>query len=380
MKNSRLLLHTVLVVFLVTITATIAAGQLRTSGNVVEVLDGKTVVIQVATGKVTVELQYIDVPEPAQALHGVVKEHVRKMLLGKPVDLETNGFAGTKATGRITANGVDISQQLLRDGAAWHAPVEKSGQKRDEFTSYAQSEALAKQEKRGIWAIPGLKPAWKVREEDEQARKEAEDAERRKKGIVVGVSEFQTSTRPIAASKPPETTVSERTQMDAWVKVFANGKKESRGLQTYNDPNGRFTSVFTSPILIEFKSAAGKEMLECRPAYVMVKRYDGGHEYLYFIGLRAIAENFRFSNTKTRMTAVVDKQVFTFSAPFGRRGTGMIGGGGIGAEEIMYFQSSKATLRKIANAKSAELRLNKLAGTLSADARDLFKELVDTTN
>jgi endonuclease YncB( thermonuclease family) len=161
MKNLRLWLFTALVL---AVSAPIASSQHRTFGEVVEVLDGKTVVVAVPTGRVKVELQYIDVPEDGQALHAAMKAHLQTLVVGKAVELQTKGFSRDKLTGKLVVKGVDVSQQMLRDGAAWHLQFEKSGQSQAEFAAYAESETLAKLEKRGVWSVPGLEPAWEFRE------------------------------------------------------------------------------------------------------------------------------------------------------------------------------------------------------------------------
>jgi hypothetical protein len=61
-------------------------------------------------------------------------------------------------------------------------------------------------------------------------------------------------------------------------------------------------------------------------------------------------------------------------APSGLRRHGLQG-----AEEIMLFQVSWAQLKKIANAKSVELRIDKLIGPLPESSRDLIKQLVVAT-
>lgn len=162
MQNS-ILARIVLITILIAATVTGTAAQLKTGGEVLDVIDGKTVVVAAPAGRITVELQYIDVPEPGQSLHAVVKDHVRTLLLGKPVELQTKSFTRGKVTGKLILNGVDVSQQLLRNGAAWHVPIETSGQSRDEFGTYAESEALARQEKRGVWSVTDLEPAWVFR-------------------------------------------------------------------------------------------------------------------------------------------------------------------------------------------------------------------------
>ena len=169
MRISILWGNIVVGVLLMAATAMSVGAQLRTGGQVVDVLDGKTVVVAVPTGRLTVELQGIDVPESGQALHDVVKGHVRTLLIGKSVELQTKGFTREKITGKLIVGGVDVSQQLLRDGAAWHLAIEASGQSQDEFGNYAESETLARNEKRGVWSIADLEPAWEYRARKQQA-------------------------------------------------------------------------------------------------------------------------------------------------------------------------------------------------------------------
>jgi endonuclease YncB( thermonuclease family) len=142
-----------------------AFGQRRSAGTVTELIDGKTVTVSWPAGKTRVELQYIDVPEASQPLYETVREHLKLLVVGKTVEFRLRRFEGSRATGEILSNGVDISEQMLRDGAAWHLPRERSGQDAAGFGVYAAAEALAKQEKRGIWSIDNLKPSWQLRDD-----------------------------------------------------------------------------------------------------------------------------------------------------------------------------------------------------------------------
>lgn len=151
-------------------------AQFRTAGDVVDVIDGKTVLLSVPTGIVTVELQYIDVPEDGQPLHTSMKDHLKTLLAGKSVELQTKGFSREKITGKIVLNGVDVSQQMIRDGAAWHMQFERSGQSKAEFAAYAESESLAKLEKRGVWSVNGLEPAWEFREKKKAIARQSGDS------------------------------------------------------------------------------------------------------------------------------------------------------------------------------------------------------------
>ena len=163
MKIATVYSRYLLVMLFIAATSISATAQLRTGGEVVDVIDGKTVVVAAPTGRITVELQYIDVPEPSQLLHSAVKDHLRTLLIGKSVELQTKGFTRGKVNGKLVLGGVDVSQQLLRDGAAWHLPSNMSGQTSQEFSSYADAESLARKEKLGVWSINGLEPAWEFR-------------------------------------------------------------------------------------------------------------------------------------------------------------------------------------------------------------------------
>ena len=94
-----------------------AFAQLKFNGKVVEIVDGKTVVIELETkNRLTAELQYIEVPEPQQQLHQIVKDHLQALLLGKFVEFRANALAPTKTVGQIFSDGVDISQQMIKKG------------------------------------------------------------------------------------------------------------------------------------------------------------------------------------------------------------------------------------------------------------------------
>jgi endonuclease YncB( thermonuclease family) len=363
-----------LIFILVAALAGYSPAQIRSHGEVVELIDGKTVVVAIHTGRITVEMQYIDVPEPSQELHAVIKQHVGGMLMGKAVELQTNTLVRTKAIGKVTLDGVDVSRQLLRDGAAWHVPIELSGQNRQEFEAYAASEALARTEKRGIWSVPALRAPWEIRAEYEQTRREAEAAQRRQNPIPVGVTPFHTDTRKRNSTSAP---LGQRSQMDMWVDTLAFAKNEGYGLHVYKDPNGRYQAVYSSPIMIDLNSAAGKEKLECRMMYVTGTRNDGAPVKTYIIGFRAISADYRFSKVKTSLTAIVDGKVLPLGPLMGGlRGQGMIGGGGVASGEIMFFSTNKAALNKIANARKVEFRINKFSGVLPVEARDLFRQVL----
>lgn len=162
----------------VLIAAQSTFAQQKFAGRVIEIVDGKTVVIEMQTGKLTAVLQHIEVPEADQPLHATVKEHLGKLVLGKAVTFHPRAIGWRKTFGRLMLGDVDVSQKMLRDGAAWLEPLTRSGQETEENEFYKANEASARAEKRGVWSLNGMKPAWEFRAEklENERRRKAEAA------------------------------------------------------------------------------------------------------------------------------------------------------------------------------------------------------------
>jgi endonuclease YncB( thermonuclease family) len=155
------------IIFVLTIFATGATSVLAQSyfsGQVIDVLDGKTMSVAVNNGTIKIQLDYIDVPEVGQPLNEIVHAHLKKLVLGKVVQYRARLISDDRSIGRVLLNGVDISQQMIRDGAAWHLPIKLSGQPQSEHASFAELQEAAKKDRLGIWAVPNLKPAWEFRD------------------------------------------------------------------------------------------------------------------------------------------------------------------------------------------------------------------------
>ena len=142
-----------------------AFAQRTYTGKVSDVLDGKTVVVDTETGRVTVEMQYIEIPDAEHPLYETVRDHLKELVLGKKVMFQLQGFSAVKLAGQLYLGDVDIAQQMLRDGAAWLKPTGLNSQSKDASTVYANNQELAKNEKRGIWANGNAKPQGLIRAE-----------------------------------------------------------------------------------------------------------------------------------------------------------------------------------------------------------------------
>ena len=153
-----------------------ASSQWSMSGEVVDVIDGKTLRVMSHTGEIKVELQFIEVPEPGQIMYDTVKGHLRGLTRGKVVAYRPTRIGRDRTVGRVMLNNVDIGLQMLRDGAAWHIISRSEGQEVAEYALYESTQALARTEKIGIWSVPGMKTASQVRAEKSESIGRAQDA------------------------------------------------------------------------------------------------------------------------------------------------------------------------------------------------------------
>lgn len=190
------------------IAASVAALAQRTiEGTVTQIVDGRTVVIETnAKQKLTVKLQFIEVPEPEQELSATVKDHLQKLTFNKTAQFVTRQMSleTSQMTGRLTVGGVDVSQQMLRDGAAWYALPEKDSQNANERAEYQKIEATAKTEKRGVWGNANLKPAWEFRADKTPPQSNAATEDKKYHYSKTGSREFTqnmtAADAPIAAN------------------------------------------------------------------------------------------------------------------------------------------------------------------------------------
>jgi endonuclease YncB( thermonuclease family) len=140
-------------------------SQMSAKGSVTNVLDGHTLEIRLANNHfVVMQLQAIETPIEGQELADIVHEHLEKLVLNKQVTVIFVGKAHDMLYGRVYLNNIDLSQQLLRDGAAWLIEQELTAIPKSVQSSFFQMQELAQNEKRGVWSFPDLLPPSKMRE------------------------------------------------------------------------------------------------------------------------------------------------------------------------------------------------------------------------
>ena len=304
-------------------------AQSRMSGNVVEVVDGKTVVINVDGRKLTAVLQFIEVPEPDQVLNRLVREHLEKLTLGKQVEFRPTGFAPGKAFGQLYVNSADIAIQMLRDGAAWHVSPEKSGQKSEESAEYAFNQNQARSESRGVWAVKDLKPAWEHRAAKIEAEKQARLAA--EKASSTGSDNDQV---PVSA-KPKTRGSGIWSDVNPWLKdpgPLVNG---------YNAAS-RTGYVGTSLMGVkEQESVPVDYKTAIDITYIYKQEEKAGRKGVFIVTLISTSDKWRFLKNNS-LTLIVDEKKFPVGIPK-RTATNEDGK----VSEKLTYEVSKATIERI---------------------------------
>lgn len=368
MKKFKLLL---IIVLALTFVQSIFS-QTRINGKVVDVINGKTVVIEISDNrKITAELEYIEIPEPEQQLSQVVKEHLRNLLLGKKVEFTPQVIMPTYLVGKLFLGQVNIGQQMLRDGAAWYAVLDKDRQDAFESKNYQIVEAQAKLEKRGVWSIENLKPAWEFRAE--KAAKASEPVENQ---------EFLPT--PVSAKKSTKRrymTPEEQNQakpLVGWASVVGVNEKKYlgiEGLYSGEFPEKRINYVYTSGTFLNLVQAkSSPQQVEFRAFYAYRGNQTNVEGDIFAIGFYSESKEYKFAKSDSLTIFADKKQVFSGKAVrFYNQGSSMV-------QELMIYKINKSALEKIVKASNSSFNLGGFSGGLNRGSQELVDKLIKTAN
>ena len=341
-------------------------------------IDGKTAVVEIGTsGKLKVVLQNIETPEPEQPLHGVVKEHLEKFLLGKTAVVFPKGIVNSSTVAQVFVDGVDVSQQMLRDGAAWYALPDKTDKKTAESEIYLSNEAQAKAEKRGIWGIEGLKPAWEFRAEKQQrARAEElakfEEVRKQNKNQYQKVSKEKLPPPPPAVSSNFELWKAGRTATlwDDMDILIGNPEYDLNGLFRYKLDKYPVEAYLTLPVVLDLSGGNSLPKVSCQFSYLF--RKDGKEVDREFLGLGCRSESTQESfKTSNDLTFAADGKKLSFKKPirFGQQSDKRF-------REMLLYTLNQQTLLKLSEAKSVRLTLGNYSAPMSDKMHSMIKTLM----
>ena len=154
-------LHRIAIALGLAIAATLSGCLPRDSfeARCVKVYDGDTIEVMAGgPSSLRVRLHAIDAPEKGQPFSNVARKRTRELTEGKRVRVEVRDRDQyDRLVARIYVDGTDLSEQLIREGLAWH------------YTRYSSEIALGKAQRearkahRGLWQDPDPEPPWEFR-------------------------------------------------------------------------------------------------------------------------------------------------------------------------------------------------------------------------
>ncbi len=371
MKNTKLIFTIILSLVL----ASSAFSQNKLYGTVTQVLDGKTLVVEPQEGiKITLELQYIEIPESEQPLYSTVKDHLKKLVLNQTVMFEPMGMASEKTMGKVFLNGVDISQQMIRDGAAWHSISEKRNQDASESQMYESNQAQAKAEKRGVWSVEGLKPAWEFR---------AERAEKKRREKVEKIRAMQAAARVKLAAKPKPKKRAPRPAagtskfgIEMWGDSPNAGLKKLGGydnlFQGFN-PQSNVGFIITDQSTRAAKAGKISHKFGVRVFYAARGDVYAATEGYYFLAFVSSSKNWKFVRNN-KLVVYKDGTKMHFGRPLRmfRKEPGGVG-------ELLMFLATKQQLNMLSKAKRLRFSVGSYSGSLTKKDREMMTELLDAS-
>ena len=143
----------------------VPASAARLYGKVIEIVDGDTIRMISLNRVVRIKVLAIDAPEMKQSCGDVAKQHLLDLIGEKMVSVEYFGLSEDGSiTGKVFLNEMDIGAQMVRDGAAWFDKARADRLSATEQKLYADSEAAARNEHRGIWQVSDPTAPWDFRQ------------------------------------------------------------------------------------------------------------------------------------------------------------------------------------------------------------------------
>ena len=331
MKNLKPL---VLILLLLLFTAS-SFSQRKFGGKVVEVPDGKTVVIEMESGKLTAVLQYIEIPEREQPLYWTVRDHLEKLVLGKIVEFNPQGILSDKTLGQLYIGGLDIAQQMLRDGAAWHISSDDSGQDSQESIVYGQNQEQAKGEKRGVWGVENMKPAWQFRAE------KIENARRQKYALT------STQVTSQVGEKAASAKLVAKPKSGIWPDTNPNLKNVGALLNGYNakTKTGYIGTSFLGVSEIDKEKENAGQRTEVDITYYYQEDDKKGRKGIFRVTVMSLGGEWRFLQ-KNDLVVVADEK----STVIGKaKRTTFKSTDGDRVGETMTYEVSRSAVEKIVN-------------------------------
>jgi hypothetical protein len=270
---------------------------------------------------------------------------------------------------------VDVSQQMLRDGAAWYALPEKNGQNAAQSEIYQDNEAQAKAEKRGIWSNEDLKPAWEFRAEKEARRKAEEEAR------LEAIKQKAIAERAARTKKAPTSRllIEDDYDLDFWSSLNQNGTIENGNFKNFGGiysgtlPGYKIGYIVTAPNLLKTADKNPPEWMDFRALY-FYKQYQSQAPSINFLAMMAESDKHKFIKSNS-LTIYADRERINMGKAFRffrKRGEAV--------QELLLYKVSRTTLSKIAKAKNVSIKIGNYSAKLSDKYTESVKNLISASD
>ncbi len=325
-------------------------------------------------------MQYVEIPEPEQPLHSVVKDHLEKLLLGKNATVIPRGMIESSTVAQVFVDGTDVSQQMIRDGAAWFALPEKTKKSGAETEIYLSNEAQARSEKRGVWSIEGLKPAWIFRAEKTR-RERAEELARLEEIKKQNQEKYQTVSKE---KLPPPPAVFSNFEMwnsgrtaTMWDDLqFYTQERiyNESGLVVSKVPQYNLSFILTKDVALNLSGGKTNPKVICGVAYVSRKAGKDGDKEFFGMGCKSQAEKESFK-TSNDLNLTLDGKAKNFgkAIQLGRQSDKRF-------DELLVFVLDRDAFVKVAAAKNVQMKIGNFSGAMPDNFHSMIKSLVIESN
>ncbi len=127
----------------------------------IRIVDGDTIVIEVADAQHRIRLAGIDAPEKNQPWGEAGTRELRRQIAGKHVVIDWHKRDRWKRLiGIVRLADEDMNLHMIDRGLAWHYKRYADEQSPSDRDAYAAAEEAARDARRGLWSDPAPLPPW----------------------------------------------------------------------------------------------------------------------------------------------------------------------------------------------------------------------------
>ncbi|MDO8773384.1 MAG: thermonuclease family protein [Burkholderiaceae bacterium] len=150
---------------LLLVLGSLVAGAETITGRVVGVSDGDTLtVLDASNQQFKIRLSGIDAPEKRQPFGSRAKDSLSETVFNKQVVVESSKEDRyRRKVGKVQHDGTDVNLEQVKKGMAWRYTAYAKEQAPADREAYANAEAVARAQRRGLWREATPSAPWEFR-------------------------------------------------------------------------------------------------------------------------------------------------------------------------------------------------------------------------